>query len=299
MQKILFSLFLLFSTAALAAIHPESSPFKKVVIVVFENADVDEVLAQPTFRFLSKQGAFFNNFHAVERPSLPNYIAMTSASTWGVKNNGPVNLDVKNIVDLLEEKHFTWKAYAEDYPGDCYLGDQSGEYVRKHNPFMSYTDITSDPRRCARIVNAQEEFQTDVDAHKLPDYSFYIPNLINNGHNNGPVDADKWLREFYFNVMLNPYVAKSDVLFILTFDESDPNKAEGFAANRVYTLFYGTMINKVELNEYYDFYNLLTTLEDFWGLKTFKLNDQNSVPVSQKVWKCHSYDTECLATETY
>jgi hypothetical protein len=36
-------------------------------------------------------------------------------------------------------------------PGACFLGD-SGEYAQKHDPFLYYDDIRTNPTECARIV---------------------------------------------------------------------------------------------------------------------------------------------------
>jgi acid phosphatase len=267
-----------------------AAPFSKIVIVVFENEDEAVVLQQPTFNALSRSGAYFTNFHALARPSQPNYLAMIGGSTFGVTNNDPISINATTLVDLLEDNNFTWKAYAENYPGNCYSDATSpdGLYVRKHNPFMSFSTITGvayDNPRCANIVNASE-FTTDVNAQNLPDFSFYIPNLINNGHNNGAADADRWIQEYLFPIMESDYVKKSNTLFVLTFDESNPRGTpENIAENKIYTLFYGPMTQTMQFNEYYDFYNMLRTVEDTWQLGTLCRNDDSAFAVNAAVWK--------------
>lgn len=283
MDKVLFCLGMLFSTLVFAVI-PDISPFKKVVIVVFENTDEADAIQQPTFATLANRGAYFTNFHAVARPSQPNYIAMTSADTHGIDHNNPVSLSVASIVDLIDNHSLTWKAYAEDYPGNCDLVASSGRYVRKHNPFMSYANITENKVRCAQVVNAAE-FSQDIELDTLPDFSFYIPNLVNNGHDLGVGAADEWLEKFLLPLMHHENVQKNDVLFVLTFDESNPKgDPDDVAENQIYTTFYGTMVNNVKLGEYYDFYNLIRTIEDAWELGTLDLNDKNAAPVNPIVW---------------
>ena len=92
------------------------------------------------------------------------------------------------MADLLENKGLTWKSYQEDYVGECNKAarirdKQKGQhYVRKHNPFISMTNIQNDPKRCANIVPLT---QLDVDANKnaLPNYMFVTPNMVcNNIH---------------------------------------------------------------------------------------------------------------------
>src|SRR5205823_1897025 len=56
-----------------------------------------------------------------------------------------------NIVDRLEAASLTWKAYMEDMPSTCY-GSNSGLYAVRHDPFVYYKDIATNPTRCARVV---------------------------------------------------------------------------------------------------------------------------------------------------
>src|SRR5256886_10765848 len=72
----------------------------------------------------------------------PNSNACTSTA-WSAPND----------LDRLEGAGLTWKAYMEDMPGNCY-GVNSGDYAVRHDPFVYYNDIVSDPTRCARIVPA-------------------------------------------------------------------------------------------------------------------------------------------------
>jgi len=268
-----------------AVTPPRDSPFKKVVIVVFENADDDVVFALPTFNLVAQAGAYLSEFHAVARPSQPNYIAMTSGDFYGIDNNDPLALTETNIVDLLEGAGYSWKAYAENFPGECFLEDDTeNNYMRKHNPFVNYANIVSDTERCGRIVNGTN-FYNDIQNEDLPDFSFYIPNLVHNGHNNGPTDSDDWLGGYLLPLMENPYVLESGVLFVLTYDESDPNGTpEDFAANKIYTSLYGTMVNSIVLEESYNFYNLIRTIQDAWELESFGRNDATASAIDPVVW---------------
>jgi hypothetical protein len=78
---------------------------------------------------------------------------MTSGSTQKVAGDGPVTLAVQHLGDLLEAKRMTWRQYAEGFPGNCFLGQSSGRYVRHHAPFLSYQDVQTNPERCANAVN--------------------------------------------------------------------------------------------------------------------------------------------------
>jgi len=111
------------------------------MIIILENANYRDALAQPFLSNLAKRGALLSEFYAEARPSLPNYIALTAGTTAGLTSNAPVSLDLHHIGDLLEGKGKTWKVYAEAYPGHCFLGERSGTYVRKHVPFLSFENV--------------------------------------------------------------------------------------------------------------------------------------------------------------
>ncbi|MFI4957070.1 MAG: alkaline phosphatase family protein [Gammaproteobacteria bacterium] len=260
--------------------------FQKVVFIVFENENASDTLTFETFKEVSQNGAYFNNFHAVARPSQPNYIAMTSGSTLGVTNNSNVDLDATSIVNLLDNGGRSWKVYAENYPGNCFTGSSSPDnlYKRKHNPFISYTYISGNPTRCANIVNAQDNFTQDVNTNNLPDYSFYLPNIPHSGHDGVEV-ADTWLRTFMYPIMQTFKNNNESVLFVLTFDESNPDVNDpGYAENKVYTVFYGSMVNTMQVSENDNFYNLLRTLEDIWNLGTLGRNDETATAITPDVW---------------
>ena len=97
------SLVLLLATAHASEHERQSAPsFKKVMIVVLENTDYADALAQPFLGNLAKRGALLTGFYAEPHPSLPNCIAMTAGTFTGVSSNRPVNLDVRHIGHLLE-----------------------------------------------------------------------------------------------------------------------------------------------------------------------------------------------------
>jgi hypothetical protein len=194
------------------------APFQKVFIVVLENTAYGDALAQPFLASLAARGALLTNFFAEAHPSLPNYVALTAGSTYGLTSNADVTLDVSHVGDLLERAGRTWKAYAEGYPGNCFLGSSAGTYVRRHVPFLSFRNVQTDPARCQRIVNASA-LASDIENGTLPDYSVYIPDLNDNGHDTGVAFADQWLART-FGPRLQDSRFTDGMLFVVTFDES-------------------------------------------------------------------------------
>ena len=239
-----------------------SQAFTRVMTVVLENASYDDALRTPFLASLARRGALLTHFFAETHPSEPNYIALISGSTQGVTSDANVTVVGRHIGDLLEAKGLQWKVYAEDYPGNCFLGARAGAYVRKHVPFLSFKDVVSDPARCARIVSASE-LAVDVQNGRLPEYSLYIPNLKNDGHDTGVDSADRSLSATFAPLLKDPRFMKGTLL-IVTFDEG---KRPPFGDNRVATILVGDAIKPgTILDTDYNHDSLLRLAEDTLGL---------------------------------
>jgi hypothetical protein len=270
--------------AASAALAPRESSavpadrFKKVMIIVFENTNYSDVLKQPYFSSLIARGALLTNFSGVAHPSQPNYIAMISGSTHAVISDLNVNIDDKHVGDLLEAKGMGWKVYAESYPGGCFLGSRSGDYVRKHVPFLSFKNVQSDPARCQRIVDASA-LNADVQSGKVPEYSMYIPNLKSDGHDTGVAFADKWFAATFGPLLKDPKFTQ-DMLLVVTFDES-----ETYIGNHVATILVGdSVLPATKSSASYNHYSVLKTIEDEFGLGALDENDHAANDIIG-VWK--------------
>jgi hypothetical protein len=267
-RKFIFSILLFFFTLSACAnnestilARPQSwDAIKHVVIIVFENTKASDALKQPFFKKLTTQGAYLNHYFAITHPSQPNYIAMIGGSTFGVLSDRNVNINATHLGNLLDNNKLTWKAYAENYPGNCFLGSSSGDYVRKHVPFLSFMNVQSDSVQCDKIV-AGTQFFTDLAANQLPTYSFYVPNLRNNGHDTNVAFADKWLANTFGPTLSKPTILKN-TLFIITFDEDDLS-----AGNNIYTVFVGAAVKPgVNSNVLYNHYSMLSTIENIFKI---------------------------------
>lgn len=251
--------------------------FKRVFVIVLENTAGEKALKQPYLKSLLKTGAYLNNFFAVSHPSQPNYIAMTSGSTNGVKGDNNVNLPVRHLGDLLEAKNMKWRQYAEGFPGNCFLGRQRGKYVRKHAPFMSYTNVTT-TARCANAVDSAQLDQ-DIAGGSLADYSLYAPDLDHDGHDTNVLTADNWLLETFDPKFKDPRFMKN-MLVVITFDEDDNHHG-----NRIYTVLLGDSVLPGKISDTrYDFFSLLRTIEETFALGTLGKDDAKATPISD-VWK--------------
>ncbi|MGH3423580.1 MAG: alkaline phosphatase family protein, partial [Nocardioidaceae bacterium] len=187
--------------------HAQSHRLSHVFIIMLENHSKGDVVGDPDMPYtthLAHRYAQATNYYGVTHPSEPNYIAATSGSTWDTNdddgwNSGddyPRDTDTggnhyphRNIVDQLEANHIRWAAYMESMPEAGYLPDDWPEedtgldplYESKHNPFILYNDIRSDPQRRSRI-RPYDQMAHDLDSRHAPRYVWITPNLCNDLH---------------------------------------------------------------------------------------------------------------------
>ena len=251
------------------------------MIVVLENTDAAEAQRQPFFMALASRGALLSHVSAEDHPSQPNYLAMVAGSTYDVKTDDNVTLNARHVGDLLEEAGLNWKVYAENYPGNCFLGATSDViYVRKHVPFLSFTDVQNDASRCARVVNASD-FANDVRNGTLPAFSFYVPNLINDGHDTGPAYADNWLRTTFQPLLDDPRFT-AGMLLVVTYDESESYLP---GENTVAAVLVGDAIAPgASIASPLSHYSLLRLTETLLGVGTLNAGDTTAAPI-EGIWK--------------
>lgn len=253
--------------------------FDRIFIVIFENKSEQAVLDNVFMKQLASQGVRLSKYFGVAHPSQPNYLAATAGLPF-VSDDNRHDIDATNIVDLLEAKGVSWKAYMEDLPESdkAVHISKNRRYFRKHNPFISFDNVRNNPARLARIVNAKH-LQEDVNKGALPQYSWYTPNIQHDGHT-PPDDFQptnplrhvnfiaQWLQGFLTPLLANPKFRKG-TLVVLTFDESVPH-----ADNHIYTVLLGDMVkpNTVQ-SEVFNHYSLLRTVEENFQLGDLGRND--------------------------
>ncbi len=249
--------------------------FKKVVVIVFENTNYNDAIKNPIFKNLAANGALFTNFLAETHPSQGNYISMIAGSTMNVKNDENIDLDGKHLGDLLEEHNLTFKAYAENYPGNCFTGKSAGRYARKHVPFLSFKNVSTNSSRCLNIEKAQNFF-SDFKNDSLPNFSIFVPDLIDDGHDSSLAVAGVWLQST-FGALLSDPSKLGDTLFILTFDEATKHPTR----NQIYTAVIGKNVIKGALiPQEANHISLLKMIEDEFQLGNLGREDAKALPIN-------------------
>jgi hypothetical protein len=214
---------------------------------------------------IHKYGVVTSMF-AETHPSEPNYIALTSGGTQGTRTDGHYDLSVPNVFDQIEATGRTWHVYAQGYPGGCWTGSAAaavvdgpgyaGQYVRKHNPAISYTSISRNKARCANITKL-----AGFDP-AAADFELIIPNQINDMHSSSVAAGDAFLKVFVPSIIDSPAFANS-VLFI-TWDEGGTSS---FGGGHIATIVVSPGMKPGSgYWPHSTHYSLLRTIEDAWGM---------------------------------
>jgi acid phosphatase len=244
-----------FASAGAAATTPPK--FDHIVVVMEENHSFNDIIGSssaPYINSLATSGALFTQSFAVTHPSEPNYLAIFSGSTQGVTNDScPHTFSANNIGNELRTAGFSFTGYSEGLPSDGSTVCTSGEYARKHNPWVNFSDLPTS-------VNKKfSEFPSSTNFASLPTLSFVVPNLLDDMHDGTIQQGDTWLKN---NINAYAQWAKANnSLLIVTWDEDD-----GSQSNQVPTLFSGAHVATGKFSEKITHYSILRTIEDAYGL---------------------------------
>ena len=286
--------------------------FQHVFIIMMENTSYSSLIGNPNAPWINSAAATYGlatSYFGASHPSQPNYIAATSGSLNGVTNDNDVTIDVPNIVDQLEAHGRSWKAYMQSYslcstPLAHACGNQL--YERKHNPFISYKDVQTNPTRVANIVDFSQ-FSSDLASGSVPDYSWISPDQCHDMHGRGstpddPCDfsnvqkliatGDQFLQQTVGEIMASRAWTGNSVIFI-TWDETDfPfNDTRGCCdanpgGGNVVMLTISHSDHSARTSSVpYNHYSMLATIEDGWGLGclAFTCDTANVPPMADLV----------------
>jgi phospholipase C len=200
---------------------PASVPrLDHVFVIMMENTSYSDLLdpANTNTAFiqsLAQNYGLATHYYGVTHPSLPNYVAATSGTNWGSNSDDVAQADQgyfnhRSLFDELNAADISWKGYMESMPSAGYTGDfgdctsssgpdpsctgltSSGRsdtgtalYVRKHNPFMLYPDIFTDPEQAGNVVPLTQ-LTTDLNSRRVPRFVWISPNICNDMHGGAP-----------------------------------------------------------------------------------------------------------------
>jgi hypothetical protein len=140
-------------------------------------------------------------------------------------------------------------------PQACFAGGSSGRYAKKHNPFMYFDDIRTDPSRCRNVVPFDQ-----LDTHNLPTFTWITPDSCNDMHDCSVATGDAFLRHLVPSLVDG--LGRGGILFI-TFDEGVTARGGG---GHVVTIATGDGVRPGHYAGGYDHYSLLRTIEEHFAI---------------------------------
>lgn len=197
------------------------------MLVVEENSSYSEVIGNPEMPYLNSlatQYGLATQYFANTHPSIGNYFMLTTGQIVTNDDSFTGTVDVDNMVRELLASGKSWKSYAESRY-DPLL------YAKRHDPLSYFSDVVNSSTQMQNLT-LLSQFSSDLDNNVLPNFSYVVPNLLNDGHS-GPLQlADSWLQHNIAPLISNATFQKEGLL-IIVFDEaatSDTTNGGGHVA---------------------------------------------------------------------
>jgi hypothetical protein len=232
-----------------------------------EYGDIVGSKSTPYINHLAARYGLATQMYAIRHPSLPNYLALTGGSTFGIDSDCTgCRVPGTGLAGQLQGKGLSWKAYMEDMPASCFTGSAAGGYAKKHDPFVYFTGVSGNRSLCANVVPFTA-LARDETSNALPAFIWITPNLCHDMHDCDPAVGDRFLSRTMPSLLraLGPRG-----LLLLTWDEgsSDNGCCRLARGGHVAMLAAGPLARAgARLRIPTDHYSVLQTIEDLFGLR--------------------------------
>ncbi len=277
------------------------SPFDYVLIIAMNNASTRDVYGNPAMPYLNSLAnkyGFATNYIAVAPIySVPNYLALTGGSTFGVTTDcypAQCSINAVNIVDRVEGAGLTWKAWAEDYPVSqgCSSVSSNAGYISRHFPFVYFQDIVNNPERCKSLLKANSVIVaapgTETDdlflnslssTSSAANYMWLTPNQCDDGHDCPLSTGDKYLSQLVPKILSSNIFTTQKAALFVTFAEGISRSAS--PTDYVPAIWAGPIIKTgFRSSNPYSHYSLLKTIETAWGLSSLTSKDGSAASMN-------------------
>jgi YVTN family beta-propeller protein len=264
--------------------------YQHVFMFYFENEDFHQIVGNtrqaPYLNSLLRHASLLGQFYAEEHPSDGNYLALAGGSTFGVPLDDPAEenplytIGARNISDLIDGAHETWKTYLQSAAGPC-DNTVHGYYWDDDQPMMYFADVRERPAYCAAHVVPLASLGMDLrKASTTPNFAWVSPDDCSDMEGCGIRAGDDFLKAELSQIMRSPAWTRQRSLAIITFDEDAQDHQH--PAQRVATIVLGSRgvrqgyVSPVR----YTHYSLLRTVEGALGLGTLTGNDRYAQPLN-------------------
>ncbi len=229
--------------------------YDHVVWIVMENRDYGQIIGAadaPYINKLAQMCGLASNFHAETHPSLPNYVALTSGGTQGIRDDAGPSSHSLQVASIFSQLGTGWRALQESMPGNCSLSN-SGRYAVKHNPAAYYLNI----RTQCQAQDVPLADPPDVSAR----FTFITPDLCSDMHDCSTADGDHWLATWVPKILDSPEYKSGSTAVFLTWDEANGS------GNHIATVVISPSTPRGAIStDRFDHYSLLRTTEELLGI---------------------------------
>ena len=180
-------------------------PITKVLVFVEENHSLAQMKSGMPYAFkLAKRYGYASNYTATTHPSLPNYIAMASGRTYGVRddrNPSAHKLTGASVFGQAIAAGKTAATYADGMPSNCALTKGGSSYVPRHNPWAYFVDERA---LCKKFDVPIGKLGGAITNGTLPNVGMVIPNLRHDAHDGSLSTADAWFKSWMMKIAAGP-----------------------------------------------------------------------------------------------
>ncbi len=264
--------------------------FDRLVHIWLENTDADTAMATEAFQKFAKEGITLSNRYALTHPSEPEYISEMAGDFFGLSDDSFWHVPeyVTTLFDLLDAKSVSYSCYQESMPANGYTGFNYTQtnylvdnapnytyYVRKHDPCAIADYVSGNATRAVQSNRNSNAFAADLAADALPQWMFYTPNMVDDGHDTTPAFLSNWTDWFLTPLLNDTRFNDNRTLIVLTFDENE----DYTAPNRIAAILLGGVIPEESKgttdSRYYTHYSDVRMAEVNWDLQNLGRGDMN------------------------
>ena len=258
--------------------------FDHVFLFMFENQDYRAVIGNrrqaPYFNGLLRSGTLLSRVYAEEHPSDANYLAIAAGGAFGIPLTDPLEINprfavhARNIGDLVNAAHESWRAYLQSAAGPC---DDTvhGYYWNDDLPFLYFPDVLNRPAYCSSHVLPLEAMGADLaNTTTTPNFAWIAADDCSDMEGCGLRTGDQFLARTLGAVLRSPAWRTQRSLAIITMDEDAYDHQH--PPQLVPTVILGSSAVRRGFvsRTRYTHYSLLRTIEAALGLGTLTRNDR-------------------------
>ena len=202
----------------------------KVLLVWEENHSYSSVIGSssaPEINMLARKCGLATHYRAVDHPSLPNYLQMTSGVPYtgypwvdDCDPAGACTTTRTSVFSELDAAGKQWRSYVESMGANCGLVSY-GNYAAKHNPAAYYTPVRARCRAWDQPLGslARGALHSALTTGPRVSLTTVTPNVQDDMHDGTVNQADRWLAGWLPQILASPAYRSGRMAVILAWDE--------------------------------------------------------------------------------